>query len=227
MLLRRRIDGILLVPASSSPDPIRTIQKQGIPVVLLDRIVTNVDVDIVRADSEKGAYQLTEHLISNGHRRITILAGPQSVSTAVDRVHGFCRALSDAGLDDCDSQVLWGNYTQDSGYEMAKKALNKTPKPTALFATNNFVAIGALRALQEVNCRVPDDIAIVSVDDIPPIFSIEPFLTVANQPAREMGKQAVQILLQRIKGDADRPCQQTILPTEMIIRRSSGERITV
>ena len=161
MLLRRRIDGILLVPASSSPDPIRLIQKQGIPVVVLDRSVPDVDVDIVRADSESGAYQLAKHLISIGHQRITILAGPQSVSTAIDRVNGFCRALSDIGLDPCDTQVIWGNYTQESGYQMAKEALAAKPKPTAIFAANNFVAIGALRALKEQNYRVPEDIAIV------------------------------------------------------------------
>jgi len=223
MLLRRRIDGILVVPASSSPDPIRLIQKQGIPVVVLDRSIPGADVDIVRADSEKGAYQLAKHLISFGHQRITILAGPQSVSTAVDRVNGFCRALRDIGLDTCDTQILWGNYTQESGYEMAKEALATKPTPTAIFAANNFVAIGALRALKEGNYRVPEDVAIVAFDDIPLVFTIEPFLTVATQPAREMGKRAVRLLLERIKGEVGRPSQQIILPTGMIIRTSSGE----
>ena len=225
MLLRRRIDGILLVPASSSPEPIRLIQKQGTPVVVLDRDVPDVDVDMVRADSEYGAYQLAKHLISFGHQRITILAGPQSVSTAVDRVNGFCRAYTEFGLDPCDTQVIWGNYTQESGYEMAQKALAARPLPTALFAANNFVAIGALRALKEQNFRIPEDISMVAFDDIPLAFTIEPFLTVATQPAREMGKQAVRLLLERIREDAGRPSEQVILPTGMIIRTSSGENI--
>jgi len=225
MLMRRRIDGILLVPASSSPEPICLIQKQGIPVVVLDRSVPDADVDVVRADSEKGAYQLAQHLISFGHRRITILAGPQSVSTAIDRVNGFCRALRDAGLDECDTQVLWGSFTQESGYEMAKEALATTPKPTALFAVNNFLAIGAMRGLQELNLHIPKDIALVAFDDIPPEFTTNPFLTVATQPAREMGKQAARLLLERIQGKTDRSCQEIILPTKMIIRTSSGERI--
>jgi len=224
MLLRRRIDGILLVPASSSPEPIQLIQKQGIPVVLVDRRVPDVEVDVVQADSEKGAYQLAKHLISFGHQRITILAGPQSVSTAVDRVNGFCRALGDAGLGICDTRVLWGSYTQESGYEMTKEALATTPKPTALFASNNFIAIGALRALKEINYGVPEDIAMVAFDDIPLAFTIEPFLTVVTQPAREMGKQAVRLLLERIKEEADRPCQHIVLPTSMMIRSSSGEK---
>lgn len=225
MLLRRRIDGILLVPASSSPDPIRLIQKQGIPVVVLDRKVPDADVDVVRADSEKGAYQLAKHLISCGHQHISILAGPQSVSTSVDRVNGFCRALNDAGLDACNTQVVWGNYSQESGYKMAKEALTTNPKPTALFAANNFVAIGALKALKEQKYRVPEDIAMVAFDDIPLTFTIEPFLTVATQPAREMGQQAVRLLLERIKEGDSRPCQEIILPTSIFIRNSSRKRV--
>jgi LacI family transcriptional regulator len=220
-LLRRRIDGILLVPASSSPDPIRLIQKQGIPIVVIDRKVPDVDVDIVRADSVYGAYQLTKHLIACGHKEISILAGPRSVSTAVDRVDGFCRALCEAGLRVCDSQVVWGNYSQESGYAMALEALVRNSEITALFAANNFVAIGALRALKEKNLRVPEDIAMVAFDDIPLSFIIEPFLTVATQPAQEMGKQAVRLLLERIKEGFDRPYQEIVLPTEMIIRNSS------
>jgi LacI family transcriptional regulator len=220
-LLRRRIDGILLVPASSSPDPIRMIQKQGIPVVLIDRKVPGVDVDVVRADSENGAYRLGKHLISRGHQKISILAGPPSVSTAVDRVNGFCRAFNDSGLSTNATQVVWGDYSQESGYEMAEEALARNPKITALFATNNFVAIGALRALKEKNYRVPEDIALVAFDDISPAIMIEPFLTVTTQPAREMGNQAVRLLLERIKEGSDRPSQEIILPTEMIIRKSS------
>jgi LacI family transcriptional regulator len=225
MLLRRRIDGILLVPASSSPDPIQLIQKQGITVVVLDRKVSDVDVDIIRADSEKGAYQLTKHLLNLGHKQIAMLAGPRSVSTAIDRVNGFSRAFNEFGLELFDTQVLWGNFTQESGYKLAKTSLEMSPKPTALFASNKFVAIGAQRALREMNYRVPEDIAIVAVDEIPPAFTIEPFLTVAKQPAREMGKQAARLLLERIKGDAGSSCKQIVLPTEMIIRTSSGESV--
>ena len=221
MLLRRRIDGILLVPASSSAAPIELIQKQGIPVVVVDRTVPNVDVDIVRADSENGAYQLTQHLITLGHRQITMLAGPQTVSTAIDRVDGFCRALNEHGLESCDTQILWGNFSQESGYEMALAALAASPGPTAVFAANNFVALGALRALKEQNLNVPEDISLVAFDDVPPAFTINPFLTVAKQPAREMGKQAARLLLDRIKGAAERPCQQIVLSTEIIIRTSS------
>jgi len=223
MLLRRQIDGILLVPASSKAEPIRMIQNQGIPVVLLDRQVNGIDVDIVRADSEEGAYRLTQHLISLGHQNIAMLAGPKDISTSVDRVNGYRRALEDAALKSNIDQIYWGNFTQEAGYEMALIVADLKPRPTALFAANNFIAIGAILALKEKGLRVPEDMALVTIDDIPPPYTLEPFLTVATQPAREMGRQAAQLLFARIKGEGDLPCRKVVLPTEMIIRTSSGD----
>ena len=222
MLLRRRIDGMVLVPASSSPKPIQLLKKQGIPVVLLDRVVPDVDVDLVRADSESGAYNLTRYLRTLGHERIVMLSGPQDVSTAVDRANGFRQAMRDTGLEVDDSQILWGEYTQESGYRLAIQALQMTPPPTAVFAANNFIAIGAMRAFHDADLQVPDDIALICIDDVPPELTIKPFFTVARQPAREMGQQAARLLLDRVKGKATQPCQQIVLPTEMIIRASSG-----
>jgi LacI family transcriptional regulator len=226
MLLRRRIDGIVLVPARSVPEPIYAIRKQNIPVVILDRQIPGLDVDIVRADSEDGAYQLTEHLLSLGHRQITMLAGPQAVSTAVDRVSGFRRALTDAGLPEDTAQIYWGAFTVESGREMAKQALADKPKTTAFFAGNNFLAIGAIQTLRKMGLHVPEDIALVTVDDLPPAFTIDPFLTVAAQPALEMGHKAAQLLLNRVTGEMDAECQHIILPTQMIIRASSGTGLT-
>lgn len=222
MLLRRRIDGILLVPAQSAAEPVNMIQKQNIPVVVLDRQIPGLDVDIVRADSESGAYQLTEHLLSLGHRRIGMLAGPPTVSSAVDRVRGYRRALAASGLAEEAAIVYWGAFRIDSGREMALQALADNPQLTAFFAANNFIAFGAIQALREKGLAVPGDIALVTVDDIPPIFTIEPFLTVANQPALEMGQQAAKLLVGRVTGGLDMECQQIVLPTQLIIRASSG-----
>jgi len=226
MLLRRRIDGIVLVPAHSAPEPIDMIQKQGIPVVVLDRKIPDLQVDIVRADSENGAYQLTDHLLSLGHRHIAILAGPETVSTAHDRVEGYRRAVAAYGLSAEATTIYWGAFTVDSGREMALQALSANPQLTALFAANNFIAIGAIQAIREKGMAVPDDIALVTLDDIPAVFTIEPFLTVARQPAREMGQKAAQLLLDRLSGRSDGEFQHIVLPTELIIRASSGSQLT-
>jgi LacI family transcriptional regulator len=221
-LLQKQVDGVLLVPARSTADSVAFIQKQGTPVVVLDRRVPNARVDVVRCDSEGGAYQLTRLLLSLGHRRIAMLSGPQGVSTADDRVAGYRRALAEAGLDVSVELIQYGEFTQVSGYEMTQQVLAVTPQPSALFAGNNFIAIGALRALRDTGLEIPEDVALVGFDDLPPALLIDPFLTVAAQPAYEMGQQATELLLARLSGEAPAAYQEIVLPTEIIVRESSG-----
>jgi LacI family transcriptional regulator len=223
VLLEKRVDGILLVPARSKAEPVELIQGQGTQVVILDRRVPCSQVDVVRCDSEGGAYQLTQLLLRLGHRRIAMLSGPADVSTAVDRVVGYRRALAQTGLDPDEAPIYYGEFTQSAGYEMMGRALSITPWPTAVFGANNFIAIGALRALRDVGLGVPDDVALVTFDDLPLTLVLDPFLTVATQPAYEMGRQATELLLARLGGQAPADCQEIVLPTEIIVRRSSGQ----
>jgi LacI family transcriptional regulator len=220
LLLRRRVDGFLFVPARSTPRSVRSIQKQGIPVVVLDRQVPGARVDMVRGASEQGAYALVHYLLSLGHRRIAILAGPEGVSTAAERVDGYLRAFAEAGLTADPALIFHGEFTVGSGYQMAQDALAVRPNPTALFATNNFIAISALKALRERNLRVPEDVSLVSFDDLPSTLVVEPFLTVAAQPAYEMGRRATELLLERITDPAADSFQEIVLPTALIVRHS-------
>jgi LacI family transcriptional regulator len=221
LLLQKQVDGILLVPARSTSRSIELIKEQGTPVVILDRRVSDVETDVVRCDSVEGAYKLVKLLLDQGHRRIAVLSGPQGVSTADDRVTGYQKAMAEVGLSD-DGLVFYGNYTLTSGYEMAKRTLSLSPQATALFAANNFIAIGALRALRDSGLKVPGDISLVAFDDLPQTWIVEPFLTVAAQPPYEMGCKATQLLLNRIRGEAPSECQEIILPVELIVRHSSG-----
>ncbi len=225
VLMQKQVDGFLLVPAQSQPGSIRQIRKHGEPVVVLDRRVPDAAVDVVRCDSEEGAYKLTNLLISLGHRQIAVLSGPPTVSTAADRVAGCRRAMQEAGLPLDESHILYGEYTQASGYALARKALDLYPRPTAMFAANNFINIGALKAIQETGLEVPEDVALVGFDDLPPAMLMFPFFTVAAQPAYEMGRQATLLLLERLSGEATGPYREIVLPTEIVIRHSSGDPI--
>jgi LacI family transcriptional regulator len=109
---------------------------------------------------------------------------------------------------------------------MTESILALPDRPTALFAVNNFIAIGALRALRDADLRIPEDMALVGFDDLPLALVVEPFLTVAAQPAYEMGARATDLLLTRIRGDGAEAPIEVILPTELIVRRSSGVGIT-
>ena len=138
------------------------------------------------------------------------------------RVAGYCQAMDEANLSHNAANVYWGEFSQSMGYEMAERALQGAPRPTALLAVNNFIANGALRALRDKGIRVPEDISVVSFDDIPVSINPMPFLTVAAQPAYEMGYQATQLLVARLANEGPDTVQKIILPVEILVRQSSG-----
>jgi LacI family transcriptional regulator len=164
-----------------------------IPFVVLDRRAPR-RVDNVRCDSEEGAHALARHLVALGHRRIAVLTGRRGISTSADRVAGVRRALGEAGLALDESLVRYGSFNFGNknvadGRLMAQEVLTATDDPpTAIFAANNFIAFGAVRALRELGLKVPDDISVVAFDDLPVEWVDEPFLTVAAQPAYDIGR---------------------------------------
>ena len=221
VLLQKQVDGFIIVPARSSNEAVVLIQNANVPLVVVDRKV-GIPVDTVRCDSEDGAYKLVKHLINLGHKRIAVLSGSESVSTAVDRVFGYRKALEEAGLPIDERLILTREFTQAAGYAMTENILALEPRPTAIFAVNNFIAIGAFKALTEMNLQVPDDISMVAFDDLPPALVMEPFLTVAVQPAYEMGYRATTLLLDRLSGKLPEEYQNVVLPTELIVRVSTS-----
>jgi LacI family transcriptional regulator len=220
VLVQRQVDGLLVVPAGAHQDVVRLCHAQGVHLVYVDRRPEHMDVDVVRADSAHGALELGRLLVRLGHREMAVLSGPPSVLTATDRVAGFRRAVvEEAGLP--EPRVVHGAFTVESGRQMAMAVLDATPRPTALFAANNFIALGALNALRELGLDVPGDIALVGFDDLPEAMVAFPFLTVAAQPAFEMGRQSVAMLLDR-RSHPQRPAREIVLPTQLVVRQSSG-----
>ncbi len=224
-LLRKRVDGFLYVPASDNPEPIRKIHQQGIPAVVLDRHIEGVDVDFVRSSSLDGACKLVNYLLDLGHRRIAVLNGPSNVATARERLEGYKQAIVAAGFDYDASSTLFGGFTVDSGRQMMEKLLTKGQLPSAIFATNNFIAIGALQVLRQNGLRVPEDISVVCFDDIPASYIVEPFLTVVAQPAYQIGQRAAELLVERINQSNSQETQETefqdiVFDPQMIIRNS-------
>jgi LacI family transcriptional regulator len=222
MLIGRQVDGVLLVPAAASSASLELMHKHGLPVVVLDRRLRSGLADEVRTDSEAGAHLAVRHLLDLGHRRIAVLTGPAAVSTSSDRVAGYRRAMAEEGLGPDDELVVFGGYNETSGYEMTRRVLDAQPQPTALFAANNFIAFGAIRALREAGMRTPEDMSIAVFDDLPPGWVFDPFLTVVSQPAYEIGKQAAELMLERLAGKAPADPRTIVLPSELITRRSTA-----
>ena len=225
MLLKRQTDGFLLVPTGKESDVIvNTILQKQVPLVVLDRVIDGIDVDTVRSASEEGAYLLTRHLLELGHQHIALLTGSVAIYTSVERVTGYQRALQEAGLPVDERLILYGNFTQQGGYDMTHTMLTlDPPHPTALVAANNFIAMGMLRALSEARVRVPEEMSITSIDDIPFNIDPDPFLTVVAQQPYEMGCKAAELLIEQIK-EKPRKTTEIILPVQFVVRRSTAQR---
>jgi LacI family transcriptional regulator len=220
ILLQKRVDGVLLVPARSASGPVEWLQQRNVPVVIIDRRAPGARVDCVRGQSEVGGYHLANVLYDLGHRNIAMLTGPASVSTSSERVAGFMRASQERGITPSPERIIFGSYTVPSGYAMARQVLELVPRPTAMLTANNFIAIGAYRALRDAGLRVPDDMSLAAFDNIPDHMILDPFLTVATQPAYEMGQRAAELLLDRLDGRGASEPVDIQLPSEIVVRRS-------
>jgi LacI family transcriptional regulator len=226
ILLQRRVDGIIIAPTTNDKRRLSALTRQKVPCVLIDRQVNGFKADVVRSNNLEGARQLTRHLLTLGHRRIAMLSGPTWVSTAEERVRGYCQALQEQGVPDEEHLITRSDYKQEGGYLSVKELLTTVPRPTAIIAANNFMAIGALQALRDAGLRVPEDIALVCFDDIPQASLIYPFLTVSNQCAYEMGTTSAQLLMERLKDKKNRRRREIELETTLIIRKSCGQELS-
>ncbi len=223
LMLKKRVDG-LVVASCSNGDTLLGLKEKEVPVVLVDRKIEDFDGDSVVGDSKEAAYELIRHLTEvHGFREIAMITGPVTISTSKDRVAGYQRALQEAGIPVKPEWIMMGSYKEDFGYQIATRFFGEKKKlPQAVFAGNNFIAIGIVRAARERGIKIPEDLALVVFDDLESASLLYPFLTVAKQPAYTMGSLATQFLLERIEKREIREKREVVLKVETIIRRSCG-----
>ncbi len=220
----QQVDGVIIAPCDSDSSKLSILRDRGVATVVIDRRIDDWDVDTVRGDSVGGAHALIRHLVELGHTQIVMLTGPADTSTSQDRVAGYEAALMHAGLPIDPRLIRYGEFRESSGHEMMQALLDECPIITAVFAANNAIAVGALQALGERGLRVPQDIAVVCFDDLSPASQLFPFLTVAEQPAYEMGLEAARLLLSALEADAPLAPRHVMLPSRLIVRLSCGSR---
>ena len=221
-LRTRRVDGVLLVAAASGGDVshVASMTESGIPVVCLDRLIAGLTVDSVSVDNVAGARKGVEHLIACGRRRVGILTGNLELQVGRDRFEGYRQALQAAGIPDDPMLIGDGGFRAESGYMVAMDLLRRA-RPSAVFTANAMMALGVMRALNELGLRCPDDVAIATYDD--PVFSkaLRPQLTCVAQPAYDIGYRGAELLIERL-GHPEAPVRSLQLETELRIRQSSG-----
>jgi LacI family transcriptional regulator len=224
LLLRKRVEGIILSPADCRrKNGIERIISKNIPIVLIDRHIRELKVDCVYSDSISGAYELTRYLINLGHRRIGIIVGPRRISTAVERVEGYKKALNEAHIPIDESLIRWGEkYSRADGYKNTIELLKIDDPPTAIFGGNRLITVGILKAIRELGLKIPDDISVVSFDEVEDFSVANPFLTVVSQNSYMIGSIATECLIRRIRGKSEVPedPQNIVLKPELIIRES-------
>ncbi len=224
MLLQSRIDGIVLQHVFSSLDYYSLLQRQAVPAARVLTPQQGYQCDIVRCDTRQASCDLIEHLIRLGHRRIAAL-GPQLPShLGNDRLAGYQSAMAAAGLDRGDDLVLLEGWRTRDGYTMAHRLLDRT-RPDAIFAFGPRIAAGVACALRERRLRIPEDIALVCVDDFGMGSELDPFMTIVRQPEREMGRQVAELLIERILGVYTGEPREIVLPAHLVIRRSCGAQL--
>jgi LacI family transcriptional regulator len=219
VLARKQVDGIVLVAAEERGEALRGLLRSRMPVVATDRERPGLALDLVVADHEQGGALATRHLLALGHRRIACIAGPPGLSPSDRRVAGYRRAMEEAGAE--PPLVHHGDFHAASGSAAGRALLALARPPTAVFACNDLMALGVLRAAAERGRQVPADLAVVGYDDIELAPFVTPALSTVAQPMREMGREVVKLLVNRI-GDGHLPRQREVLPVTLEVRQSCG-----
>jgi LacI family transcriptional regulator len=225
LFLEQRVDGIMFGSVSLEDPDVERLFKEDFPFVLINRKVDTIKTDFIVLDNVKGAYMITEYLIKLGHRRIGIIHGPLNYSTGVDRLRGYKEALWKHAIKDDSELMKPGDFQQESGYLAFKKFCQIKNPPTAVFASNDFMALGALEAASEFGVKIPEDIALVGFDDIDFVSFKFVDLTTVSQRKYEMGTKGTQLLIRKIENSGNWVPQEIYLEPKLIIRSSCGYRL--
>lgn len=225
VLRAERAAGVIWIPATENCEPAKRLAEYGVPLVVLDRRVPEVQCLSVLADNFRGGYIATEHLIGLGHHRIGCIARPVGLSHSQDRILGYQAALRDHSLPDDESLIAKGGFRLENGRKATFCLLDMEPPPTAIFAYNDIMAIGALRAVHERGLRVPEDFSVVGFDDIPQAAFTCPALTTVSQPKLDMGCRGAELLLDLIARKTPPDEVADLLEVQLVVRESTGQAL--
>ncbi|MGO1315539.1 MAG: LacI family DNA-binding transcriptional regulator [Cellulomonadaceae bacterium] len=219
-----RMSGVVIAAASARFSDLTPLEDAGIPIVLVDRAAVHTTGDSVLVDNTRAGELAADHLLDLGHRRFACIAGPADVSTAQDRLTGFRRALAARGVAAADVQVRRGDLRLEGGLSSMRALLEEGPAPDAVFTTNGLSTAGAYRAIQAHGSRMPQDVALVGVDDEFWTRMVTPAISVVRQPVTEIGRTAAQLLAARTSSEESvrtRPAQDVVLEPELLPRAST------
>ncbi len=219
MVADRRVDGFLLVRTRRDDARVRFLLERGVPFVAFGRTEVPGDYPWVDVDGEAGLYALTRLCLQAGHRRIGFINAPADLMYAHHRLAGYRRALAEFGVAYDPALVLTGDLTEQGGYDAARRLLALQPRPTALLAANDLMALGVLTAVREAGLRVGDQVAVAGFDDIPLAAHAQPPLTTVHQPIYDIGRRIAAMLIARLR-EPTAPAEHILLTPRLVVRAS-------
>ncbi len=220
LLLDRMVDGLIISPTGSDASLKQILAGADVPVVLIDRVCDGLETDAVLLDNRRAAFEATGYLIRLGHRRIGYISGSLDTSTGRERLAGYRDALTAADIPLLDELVRPGHYREAEAHQAALQLLALADRPTAIFAANNLMVIGMMKAIRDSGLSCPEDISVACFDDFPWSDVFKPQLTTVTQPVQNIGEQAANLLLDRLTGGLDDAPRQIILHGTLTIRDS-------
>jgi LacI family transcriptional regulator len=213
----QQADGFLVFISAGDESAPALMVKAKSPMVFVGRTPRTFEADTVTADNVKGTRLMIEHLIAQGHRKIAIVVGQRSLSASSDRVEGWRKTLRKHKLGTPSSYIGEGDWTADSGYSVAMRFLELSPRPTAIFAANFLMMTGVLRALRERRLKCPSDVQVASSDDSEWLDVFDPPISTVIQPSYSMGEHAADLLLKRLQHPS-RKFEKIVLTPELHVR---------
>lgn len=217
-----RVDGLIVMWPDIEARSLEANLPRRLPVVLLNATLAGDAFDTLTVDNFGGAFEMTSHLLGHGHERVALIRGAAGNHDAAERQRGYRAALKVHGLAPDPAWEFEGSFTEDSGYEAAQRILAAPARPTAVFAANDAMAIGALRAFREAGLRVPDDVAVAGFDDVPVARYVSPALSSVHVAISQMGARAVELALRALAAGEDHARHAQTLPTRLVPRESCG-----
>jgi LacI family transcriptional regulator len=218
-MLNRQVDAIIAAPVGISFDHFKEITKIKIPIIFVDRYFNNSSIPYVTSDNFNGGYIATKHLIENGHQRIALLNGFETIEPVKERRRGYQKAIEEAGIFADESLIVGVEFGVENGFKYTKELLQLKNRPTAIFAMSNLIGLGVLQAVKEEGLTIPNDISLIIFDDQPYVSYLNPPITTVKQNSEIIGEYAVEYILNRIE-DESYETDSKIIPIKLIERNS-------
>lgn len=220
VLLEKQVDGLIVSPARSASPQLEALVRDGVSVVFLDRYLQGIEAPVVRSDGRRAVDELVEYMVGLGHEKLAIISGSSETVPGRERLDAFLAGARERNVPVDEEYIKFGDFRRESGFETMRELLDTKEPPTAVFAANNLMALGALQAIKQAGVRVPEDVSFASFDDVSWFELVEPPITAIAQPVPELGAAAARMLPSLVEGGE---AESVILDAELVVRGSCGE----